>query len=136
MVAATGINIQPPPGSAPAGLTSVEVRQRIAQVGPNSISEQAPSATLAFLFKFWAPVPWMLEAAAFIQLALGAYVEAAVIGGLLFFNATLGFVQEGKANAALAAILLHGDLETRVVASAGSTTRCGQIGPAQVRACG
>jgi H+-transporting ATPase len=31
-------------------------------------------------------------------------VEAAVIGGLLVFNATLGFVQEGRATAALAAL--------------------------------
>jgi H+-transporting ATPase len=46
----------------------------------------------------------MLEAAILLQLALGVYVEAAVIAALLLFNATLGFMQEGRAGAALAAL--------------------------------
>jgi H+-transporting ATPase len=46
----------------------------------------------------------MLEAAIALQLGLGVYVEAAVIAALLLFNATLGFVQEGRATAALAAL--------------------------------
>jgi len=46
----------------------------------------------------------MLEAAIIPQIVLGAYVEAAVVGGLLLFNATLEFIQEGRANAALAAL--------------------------------
>ena len=49
------------------------------------------------LEKFWAPVPWMLEAAVVLELALGKYVEAAVIAGLLLFNAVVGLVQEGRA---------------------------------------
>ena len=47
--------------------------------------------------KFWAPVPWMLEAEVVLELALGKYVEAAVIAGLLLFNAVVGLVQEGRA---------------------------------------
>jgi H+-transporting ATPase len=46
----------------------------------------------------------MLEAAIALQLVLGVYAEAAVIAGLLLFNAVLGFVQEGRASAALAAL--------------------------------
>jgi H+-transporting ATPase len=46
----------------------------------------------------------MLEAAVVLQVGIGAYVEAAVIAALLLFNATLGFVQEGRATAALAAL--------------------------------
>ena len=34
------------------------------------------------LAKFWAPVPWMLEAAIILQTVLHEYVEAAVIAGL------------------------------------------------------
>jgi len=56
------------------------------------------------LAKFWAPVPWMLEAAIILQTALHAYVEAGVIAGLLAFNAALGFFQEGRAQATLAAL--------------------------------
>jgi H+-transporting ATPase len=56
------------------------------------------------LAKFWAPVPWMLEAAIILQAALHEYVQAAVIAGLLVFNAVLGFFQEGRAQATLAAL--------------------------------
>jgi H+-transporting ATPase len=54
--------------------------------------------------KFWAPVPWMLEAAIVLELALGKYVEAAIIALLLIFNAFLGFVQESRAQGTLAAL--------------------------------
>ena len=56
------------------------------------------------LAKLWAPVPWMLEAAILLELALGKYVEAAIIAGLLLFNAALGFFQEDRAQATLAAL--------------------------------
>jgi len=46
----------------------------------------------------------MLEAAIVLQLILGDYVEAAVIAGLLVFNAGLGLFQEGRAQATLAAL--------------------------------
>ena len=56
------------------------------------------------LTKFWAPVPWMLEAAIVLEIVLGKYVEAAIIAALLAFNAILGFFQEGRAQATLAAL--------------------------------
>jgi H+-transporting ATPase len=56
------------------------------------------------LEKFWAPVPWMLEAAIVLQVALGKYVEAAIIAALLVFNAALGLFQESRAQATLAAL--------------------------------
>jgi H+-transporting ATPase len=56
------------------------------------------------LSKIWAPVPWMLEAAIILQTVLHEYAEAAVIAGLLVFNAALGFLQEGRAQATLAAL--------------------------------
>ena len=56
------------------------------------------------LEKFWAPVPWMLEAAIVLELVLGKYVEAAIIAALLIFNAALGLFQESRAQATLAAL--------------------------------
>jgi H+-transporting ATPase len=46
----------------------------------------------------------MLEAAIVMEIVLGKYVEAAIIALLLAFNAALGFFQEGRAQATLAAL--------------------------------
>jgi H+-transporting ATPase len=46
----------------------------------------------------------MLEAAIVLEIVLGKYVEAGVIAVLLAFNAVLGFFQEGRAQATLAAL--------------------------------
>ncbi|MGC9959173.1 hypothetical protein [Roseiarcus sp.] len=56
------------------------------------------------LDKFWAPVPWMLEAAIVLELVLGKYIEAAIIALLLVFNAALGLFQESRARATLATL--------------------------------
>jgi H+-transporting ATPase len=56
------------------------------------------------LAKFWAPVPWLLESSIVLQVVLHKYVEAAVIAGLLFFNAALAYFQEGRAQATLKAL--------------------------------
>jgi H+-transporting ATPase len=56
------------------------------------------------LSKFWAPVPWLLEASIVLEIVLHKYYEAAVIAGLLFFNAALAYFQESRAQATLAAL--------------------------------
>jgi H+-transporting ATPase len=90
--------------AAPIGLTGSEARRRLSQAGANVVPDQAPAPWRLFAAKLWAPIPWMLEAAIVLQIGLGAYVEAAVIASLLIVNATLGFVQEGRASTALAAL--------------------------------
>ena len=90
--------------AAPRGLTSDEARRRLGQFGANAIAEKASPAWRAYLAKFWSPIPWLLEVAMIVEIGLGKYVEATVIAGLLLFNATLGFLQEGRATAALKAL--------------------------------
>jgi len=90
---------------APAsGLTSEEAGHRLAVVGPNSMPDTALHPLRSALGKFWAPVPWMLEAAIVLELVLGKYVEGAIIAALLVFNAALGLFQESRAQATLAAL--------------------------------
>ena len=73
-------------------------------LGPNAVPDTSLHPFRMALDKFWAPVPWMLEAAIVLQVVLGEYVEAAIIGHFLVFNAVLGFFQEGRAQATLAAL--------------------------------
>ena len=88
----------------PAGLTADEARRRLEKSGPNAVADTGMHPLRRALTKFWAPVPWMLEAAIVLELVLGKYVEAAIIALLLAFNAALGFLQEGRAQATLAAL--------------------------------
>ena len=88
----------------PVGLTSDEARRRLQAVGPNAMPDTTMHPLRRALGSFWAPVPWMLEAAILLQLALSDYAEAALISGLLVFNSALGFFQEGRAQATLAAL--------------------------------
>ena len=56
------------------------------------------------LAKFWAPVPWLLEASVVLEIVLHKYYEAAVIAALLLFNAALAYFQESRTQATLAAL--------------------------------
>ncbi|HTT01863.1 MAG TPA: HAD-IC family P-type ATPase [Steroidobacteraceae bacterium] len=90
--------------ASPLGLTSEEARRRLADDGPNAVADAEPQRWRAALAKFWAPVPWLLELAIVLQLALREYVEAFIIALLLLFNALLGLMQEGRAQNTLAAL--------------------------------
>jgi len=130
-----------------AGLSSSEASRRLAQYGPNAVAEEKPHPLLAFLGKFWAPVPWMLEATVVMELALGKVPEAIIIGVLLLFNALLGLVQERRAQSALAVLRQHLSVQGRVQRDGTWTTvpaselvpgdavrlRMGDLVPADVR---
>jgi H+-transporting ATPase len=67
----------------PGGLTCDEARRRHEKFGPNTLPDTTVHPFRRALEKFWAPVPWMLEAAIVLELLLGKYVEAAIIAFLL-----------------------------------------------------
>jgi H+-transporting ATPase len=102
--AAGSFNQSSATGSSPSGLTAEEVELRLKKFGPNAMPDTATHPLRSALNKFWTPVPWMLEAAIVLEVALGKYVEAAIIAVLLVFNAALGFFQESRAQATLAAL--------------------------------
>ena len=94
-----------PAQTAPAaGLTSTEARSRLERDGPNAMPDTSVHPLRNALTKFWAPVPWLLEAAIVLELVLDKYLEAAVIASLLIFNAALAYFQEGRAQATLKAL--------------------------------
>src|ERR1017187_1264392 len=89
---------------ASKGLTSDEAHARLEKDGPNVTPDTSAHPLRNALAKFWAPVPWLLEASIVLELVLHKYYEAAVIAALLVFNAALAYFQEGKAQATLAAL--------------------------------
>jgi H+-transporting ATPase len=94
----------PDMNAEPIGLTSDVAKTRLAKDGPNATPDTSAHPFRNALTKFWAPVPWLLEAAILLQLALHKDLEAAVIAGLLVFNAALAWFQEGRAQATLTAL--------------------------------
>ncbi|MBU2755339.1 plasma-membrane proton-efflux P-type ATPase [Acidithiobacillus sp. CV18-2] len=96
------------------GLSSEEAKRRLAQYGPNEVVEEKPKTWLLFLHKFWAPVPWMLEATFVLEVILGKWPEAIIIALLLLFNGILGFSQERKAKNALALLRERLRIQARV----------------------
>jgi H+-transporting ATPase len=86
------------------GLTSSEARARLEKDGPNAMPDTSAHPLRSALAKFWAPVPWLLEASIVLEFALHKYYEAGVIAALLVFNTALAYFQESRAQATLAAL--------------------------------
>ena len=95
---------QPAHDVAPEGLSSDEAHARLEKDGPNAMPDTSTHPLRNALTKFWAPVPWLLEASIVLELVLHKYYEAAVIAALLIFNAALAYFQESRAQATLAAL--------------------------------
>jgi H+-transporting ATPase len=95
---------KPGQGFPSNGLTSDEAKTRLDKDGPNAMPDTSAHPLRNALAKFWAPVPWLLEAAIVLQIVLHKDLEAAVIAGLLVFNAALAYFQEGRAQATLTAL--------------------------------
>ena len=96
------------------GLGAEEVQKRRAEFGFNEIPAQKVSFLVRFGRRFWGIVPWMLEATAFFTFLLGKYPDAAIIVGLLLFNAAISLWREGKAKAAMASLKQRLMIQSRV----------------------
>ena len=91
--------------SKPEGLTQEEARHRLATYGPNCLRPpEKRSPWIVFLAQFNNILIYVLLAAALVTVLIGHWVDAGVIFGVVFLNALIGFVQEGKAERALDAI--------------------------------
>ena len=87
------------------GLSTQEAEARLAKHGANRLPEAKPrGALIRFLTQFHSLLIYVLLAAASVTALLGHWIDTGVILAVVLVNATIGFLQEGKAEAALAAI--------------------------------
>lgn len=111
-----------------AGLSSAEVLRRLHDDGPNALrSAPRPPAWRQFLLHFKDPLVYLLGAAAaigliawFMEGRTGIPVDAIDIAAIIVFNAILSYVQEAKAENAVAAL-------TSMTAAMSSALRDGKL---------
>ncbi len=91
--------------SARNGLSAAEAAARLAAHGPNELQETiSRPAWKMLLAQFGEPMILILVAAAALSLALGDYVEAIAILAIVVLFGVLGFIQEYRAEKAMAAL--------------------------------
>src|SRR5450759_3567151 len=82
---------------AEAGLSDKDVKERQIRYGLNEVVEKKQRMVLLFLKHFWGLTAIMLELTIILSFILHKYVDVYLIGGLMLFNAIIGFLQESKA---------------------------------------
>lgn len=88
-----------------SGLSNDEAEQRHKDFGPNELEgKQGKSAFIRFLQEFNQPLIYILLIAGFVTLLLKDVVDATVIIIVTIINAIIGFIQESKAENAIAAL--------------------------------
>lgn len=92
-------------GSSDSGLSQSEAETRLALHGANKLSlTEGSGVILRFLSQFHNILIYILLAASGITYSIGETIDSLVILGVVFINAVIGFVQEGKAEKALQGI--------------------------------
>ena len=91
--------------SRPEGLSPVEAAKRLALMGPNRLSTPPRAGSIKrFLKHFNDSLIYILLGGAVVTALMGHWVDTWVILAVTVINAVIGFIQEGKAEQALAGI--------------------------------
>ena len=90
---------------ASAGLTSADAAARLKRDGPNALGTEGRRGPLTVLVsQFASPLVLILVIASVLSLVVGDKVEATIILAIVAMSAMLGFVQEARSEAAVAAL--------------------------------
>ncbi len=104
------------------GLSDAEAAARLAQHGPNRPQSQPRRhAAKRLLDQLTQPLVLVLIASGTVTALLGEWVDTGVIFGVVVINAIVGFIQEGRAESALAALARA--LSTEATVLRGGQTR-------------
>ncbi|MCE4369644.1 HAD-IC family P-type ATPase [Xanthomonas hortorum] len=91
--------------ASPDGLSAEEAARRLRAHGPNALPAPEPTPWWRRLLRhFNDPLILFLLAAAILAALLRHYVDAGVIAAVVLVNAIVGYVQEGRAEQALAGL--------------------------------
>jgi magnesium-transporting ATPase (P-type) len=102
--------------NAEVGLTTEEVARCYEQYGWNELQfKPGKPAWLKFLLQFHQPLLYILLLAGIVKAFLGSWANASVIWGVTLINAIIGYVQEAKAEGAIAALAKAVTTETTVL---------------------
>jgi Mg2+-importing ATPase len=102
------------PGSG--GLTSGEAAARLREDGPNALGGSGRRSVVSILItQVASPLVLILVAASLLSLAMGDDVNAGIILAIVAMSAALGFVQESRSEAAVAALQARLALRATVV---------------------
>ncbi len=98
------------------GLSSAAVKQRLAEFGTNELTaKKGKPWWLKFLLQFNQPLLIILLCAGLVKALSGSFVNAGVIWGVTTTNAIIGFIQESKAEGAIAALAKAITTETTIL---------------------
>lgn len=102
--------------SSAEGLSAEDAAQRFETVGPNTLeAEESVSPAKLLIRQVHNPLIYLLIGAAVLSLAVGKFIDAGVIAGVIVFNSLLGFFQEWRAEGALAALRRMASLHAKVL---------------------
>jgi H+-transporting ATPase len=96
------------------GLTTVQVQAALDKYGPNEIPVSSTPLYILFLRQFVGFLPFLIELAMLIALAVQDWVDFGIIFGIMMINAILGFREEYHAKKSLDEISNSLDSEVAV----------------------
>ena len=97
------------------GLTSSEAKARLEKYGYNELKFKKRGPLVRFLLQLHSPLIYVLLVASLVTAILGIWTDTAVILGCVILNVIIGFIQEGKGEAAIEALTKMMVLECTVL---------------------
>lgn len=103
-------------GATEAGLGADDVRRRLERYGRNELRVERPTpAWVVALRQFRSPLIYILLASVVVTVLIGEWIDASVIAAVLVLNATIGYVEERRAEHAVHALMQLSVPQARVV---------------------